>query len=222
MLKESDDLVLLGVTFDFKMTFEKRRCSVSRAASRRLGILRNSWQVFHNRLLLGRCFRGFVLPVLDYCFAVWCSAVDTHLELLDRVVSGASFLTRGCLSVTFHIVDLWLYYVCCTRSCIILCTLCRCVLPTMLWSHICVLMRLLTAEHRSTAGLLLPCQYLCGTISVTPYSMVSDWRVSRAGPMPFYWLYCSLSFCLLLADSSLFFHSMSLYCGAGFFGQIGC
>ena len=26
---------------------------------------------------------------------VWCSAADTHLKLLDRVVSGAIFLTGG-------------------------------------------------------------------------------------------------------------------------------
>ena len=26
---------------------------------------------------------------------MWCSAADTHLKLLDRVVSGASFLTGG-------------------------------------------------------------------------------------------------------------------------------
>ena len=42
--KESDDLVnevvILGVTFDSKMTFEKHLCSVSRAASQRLCILR--------------------------------------------------------------------------------------------------------------------------------------------------------------------------------------
>ena len=31
--KESDDLDILGVTFDFKMTFEKHFRSVSRAAS---------------------------------------------------------------------------------------------------------------------------------------------------------------------------------------------
>ena len=43
--------------------------------------------------LLGRCFRGFVLPVLEYCSAVWCSAADTHLKLLDRAASGARFLT---------------------------------------------------------------------------------------------------------------------------------
>ena len=33
VLKESDDLVILGVTFDSKMTFEKHLRSVSRVAS---------------------------------------------------------------------------------------------------------------------------------------------------------------------------------------------
>ena len=57
--------------------------------------MRKSWRVFHDRSLLGRCFPGFVLPVLEYCSAVWCSAADTHLKLLDRVVSGVRFLTVG-------------------------------------------------------------------------------------------------------------------------------
>ena len=95
VLKESDDLVILGVTFDSKMTFENHLRSVSRTDSQRLGILRKSWRVFHDRSLLGRCFRGFVLPVLEYCSAVWCSAADTHLKLLDRAVSGAWFLAGG-------------------------------------------------------------------------------------------------------------------------------
>ena len=85
VLKKSDDLVILGVTFDSKLTFEKHLHSVSRAASQTQGILRKSWRVFHDRSLLGRCFRGFVLPVLEYCSAVWCSSADTHLKL-DRAV----------------------------------------------------------------------------------------------------------------------------------------
>ena len=93
VLKWSDDLDKLAVMLDSKMTFEKHLRSVSGAVSQRLGILRNSWRVFHDRSLLGRCFRGFVLPVLDYCSALWCSAADTHLKLLDNVVSGSSFLT---------------------------------------------------------------------------------------------------------------------------------
>ena len=43
VLKDSNDLVIFGVPFDSKMTFEKHLHSVSRAASQRLGILRNSW-----------------------------------------------------------------------------------------------------------------------------------------------------------------------------------
>ena len=42
MLKESDNIVILGVTFDSKKTFEKDLRSVSRAASQRLGILMRS------------------------------------------------------------------------------------------------------------------------------------------------------------------------------------
>ena len=74
VLKESDDLVILGVTFDSKMTIEKHLRSVSRATSQRLGIVRKSWPEFHDGALLGRCFLGFVLPVLEYYSAVWCSA----------------------------------------------------------------------------------------------------------------------------------------------------
>ena len=51
--------------------------------------------MFHDRSLLGRCFHGFVQPVLEHCSAVWYSAANTHLKLLDRAVTGAWFLTRG-------------------------------------------------------------------------------------------------------------------------------
>ena len=67
VLKESADLVILGVTFDAKMTFEKHLCSVSSAAAQRLGIMRKFWQVFHDRSILLRYFWSFVLPVLEYC-----------------------------------------------------------------------------------------------------------------------------------------------------------
>ena len=63
VLKESDDLDILGVTFDYKLTFEKDLRSVSRAASQINSILKKSWRVFHDKLLIWRCFWGFVLPV---------------------------------------------------------------------------------------------------------------------------------------------------------------
>ena len=49
VLKESDDLVIFGVTFYSKMTFEKHLRSVSRAASQTLGILRKFWRLLNDR-----------------------------------------------------------------------------------------------------------------------------------------------------------------------------
>ena len=83
VVKESADLVILGATFDAKMTFGKHLCTVSSAAAQRLGIMRKSWLVFHDWSLIRRSFWSFVEPVLEYCSAVWCSAADSHLKLLD-------------------------------------------------------------------------------------------------------------------------------------------
>ena len=124
--------------------------------------------------------------------------------------------------MTLHIVDLCQYYVCCTRSGVTRCTLfkvlflcrmCRCELHAVLLSHIGTLMRLLAAEPLSITGHLFPGQCLCGTILVTPCSMVWDWRVSRARSMPFYWPSCTVTFCLLLFSLSLLsFYELVLWC----------
>ena len=98
VLKESDDLDILGVTFDSKLTFEKHLRSVSRAASQRLGILRKSWKVFHDELFIGRCFWGLSYQFWNTVLQCRCSAADTHLKLLDHVVSGACFSAGGALN----------------------------------------------------------------------------------------------------------------------------
>ena len=114
--------LLYWLTFDSKLTFEKHLLLVSRAASQRLVILRKSWQVFHDRFLLERCFRGFVLPVLEYCSAVWCSSADTHLKLLDRGVSVARFLSLGVLECNIAHRQSVEVCVCCIRSGVARCT----------------------------------------------------------------------------------------------------
>ena len=114
----------------------------------------------------------------------------------------------------FPIIDLWQCCVCCTRSGVIRsthfvalypCLMCQSGLHAGLSSHISILLHLPAAEPRSTAGLLFPSQYLSGIIRLTPYLMVWDWWVSRAGPMPFCWPSCSLLFCLQLFSLSLLF-----------------
>ena len=123
------------------------------------------------------------------------------------------------MCVTLLIVDLLQFCVCCMRSGVIRCTLImtlclnrmrQCGLHAVSWSHMGILIPRLAAEPRSTAGLLFPPQCPSRTILLTPYSMVWDWLVSRAGLMLFYWpkllyQYYSLllffpffSFCLLV------------------------
>ena len=120
------------------------------------------------------------------------------------------------MSVTFLIVDPWQSCICFIRSGVTPCTLlmvlyqdfmCQSGLHAVLWSHIGILLRLHAAEPRSIAGLLFPSQSLSGMIWLTPYLMVWDWRVSRAGPMPFCWPRCSLLFCLQLFSLPLLFLS---------------
>ena len=184
------------------MTFEKHFRSESRAASKRLGIVRKSWRVFHDRSVLGRRFRGFVLPVLEYCSAVWCSAADTHLQLLECAVSGARFLTGGVFECDIaH-----------RRSVAVLC---------MLYKIRCNPVHLLNGAlpgHyvpvRVTRGALVALRYTYAAprCRTTQYSRtfiplsVSLWddlandvfdgvglAGSRAGPMLFYWPSSSIS-----------------------------
>ena len=178
------------------MTSEKHLRSVSRAASQRLGILRKSWRVFHDRAILGRCFRGFVLPVLGYCSAVWCSVADIHLKLLDWAVSGARFLTGNVFECDIShrrsvAVLCMLYKIRCIRYTLLMVLYldrkCQCELHAVLWSHIGPLMHRLAAEPCSTAGLLFPSRCPSRKILLKPYSMVWDWRVSRAGRMLLHW-----------------------------------
>ena len=119
-----------------------------------------------------------------------------------------------CLSVTLLVIDLWQYYLCCIRSganlctiCMVLyqCRMCQCVLHTVLWLLIGMLMRLLAAKPRSTQDFYSPSsQCLCGTILPTLYSMECDWRISRAEPMLFCWPMLLESFLSTISFLSLY------------------
>ena len=124
-----------------------------------------------------------------------CSAA-AHLKLLDRAVSVALFLTGGMFECDISH----------RRSVAVLCILykirCNPVHPlngALPGPYVPArvtrgarglhgtLMHRLSAEPCSTAGLLFSSRCPSGTILLTPYSMVWDWRVSKAGPMLLYW-----------------------------------
>ena len=74
MLKKSDDLDIFGKVFDSKMTWEASwlsfQSSFSKAQYLEEVLVSISW-------LLWKCFQDFILPVLEYFSAVWCSAADS-------------------------------------------------------------------------------------------------------------------------------------------------
>ena len=133
----------------YKLTFEKHLPSASRAASQRLGNLRKSWRVF-DRSLLESCFQCFVLPVLEYCSAAWCSAADKHFMIRYHTVHGDSVLTGRVLEcIIAHrrslVVSCMLSTIRCKRFDVTRCTLfivfyiccmCQCGLHSVLWSLI--------------------------------------------------------------------------------------
>ena len=90
-----DELKILGVLLDRKLTFESQVRSLAAAASSRIGILRKTMSVFRDPALVVQCFWSFVLPVLEYCSVAWMSVASTHLQLLDRVVRNASTISGG-------------------------------------------------------------------------------------------------------------------------------
>ena len=136
------------------------------------------------------------------------------------------FLTGGVFSVTLRIVDLWQY---CVRMLhkircnpmyflymeLYQCRMCQCWLHAVLWYSYSAHRysysppRCRISQHRKP---LFSSRCPCGTILLTLYLMVCDWRVSRAGPMLIYWhdLSCSNRtlkkiMIILLSGSSSYF-----------------
>ena len=152
------------------------------------------------------------MPVLEYCSAVWCSAADTHLRLLDRVVSGASFLTGGVFECDLAhrlsvIVLCMLYKIGCNPMHPLYGVRPVSYVPVRVTRFTVIAHRYSYAPPRCRTS-----QYRWTFIllSVSLWNDLSDlglivwdWQVSRAGPMPFYWPSCSLTFCLLLFSLSL-------------------
>ena len=85
---------ILGVIFDNRFTFEQHLCLVSSVAQK-ICLLRKSFKVFGDQLILQKCFNFFILPCVEYCSPVWCSAADSHLGLLDRNLNAIRFLIHG-------------------------------------------------------------------------------------------------------------------------------
>ena len=89
------ELKLLGIILDSKLTFEAQIRSIVASTSSKLGILRKVAGLYCDVEVVTRSFWSFVLPLLEYCSAVWSGAATCHLSLLDRVVRRAVVFSEG-------------------------------------------------------------------------------------------------------------------------------
>ena len=94
-VKVVQELKLLGIILDCKLTYESQIRAIVASTSSRLGILRKVSGLYCDAEVVTRSFWSFVLPLLEYCSPVWSGAAVGHLSLLDRVVRRAVALSEG-------------------------------------------------------------------------------------------------------------------------------
>ena len=116
-IEELDDIRLLGVTLDSRLTFEKHIRSVSSSIAQKTGLLRKCFKTFACESTVIKSFYAFILPHFENCTPVWMSAAGCHLKLLDRALNAIKFISPsisldlghrrqvGALSIFFKIYN---------------------------------------------------------------------------------------------------------------------
>ena len=116
-VKEVDNMRLLGVTLDPKLTFEKHIRLLSSSIAQKTGLLRKCFRTFACDATVIKSFYAFILPHFEYCAPVWMSAANSHLKLLDRALNSIKYISPalsldldlrrhvGALSLFFKIVN---------------------------------------------------------------------------------------------------------------------
>ena len=180
---------------------------------------RSFWKPFGALSLAFFLFGG--LAVLEYCWALWCSAAYSHLRLLDRVVRRAGFLTGGVLQC--NLAHRWslselcmLFKIKSNPMHILSCALPLLYMPARVTRGALVAHRHSFAPPRCRTSLycrtFVSSRCFFGTILVTLYLMMWDWLVSRKQPMLFCWHDLLFLFCLLFI---FFFLTWVGYVGLG-------
>ena len=157
------------------------------------------------------CFLGDAFGVLSCQFwntAVWRSAANTNLKLLDRAVSGAQFLTGGVFECDIShrrsmAVLCMLYKITCNPVHPLNGALPGPYVPVRVTRGTLVAHRYTYAPPRWRAlqyiRTFIPFSVpLWNDLADLRCSMVCDWRVSRAGPMLLYWPKLLYPYCGLL------------------------
>ena len=121
-LKPSPVLNILGVSFSRDLSYKDHIVSLTKQASKRLGVLRRLRNFFTPSQLLA-LYRGVVRPCMEYASHIWGGS--THTALLERVESRAFHLINSpaltnslqSLSARRTVASLSLYYRYYNRHC---------------------------------------------------------------------------------------------------------
>jgi hypothetical protein len=87
-LNPSAVLNILGVSFSRDLTWKDHVVSLTKQASKRLGVLRRLQRFFTSDQLLA-LYKGIVRPCMEYASHIWGYSPPSHTVLLDRVEARA-------------------------------------------------------------------------------------------------------------------------------------
>ena len=83
-IKTTDNMKLLGVTIDQKLTFTEHISTACKRASSRVGVLMRLRKLIPDTAKL-RIFKAAILPYLSYCGLTWHFCRKTDSNKLERV-----------------------------------------------------------------------------------------------------------------------------------------
>ena len=83
-----DEVKLLGVTFDFKLTFNSHASHICKKASRQLNVLK---RIGNNLSKLGKLtiYYSFILSNFNYCPLVWHFCGGSNTKKLEKILERA-------------------------------------------------------------------------------------------------------------------------------------
>ena len=84
VLEEKSSFKMLGLTFSSKLDWGSYIISITKTASKKIGVLFRSAKFLPPEVALYLC-KSTICPCMEYCYHVWAGAPSCYLELLDKL-----------------------------------------------------------------------------------------------------------------------------------------
>ena len=94
ILKNSDDIDILGIKYDKRLMFDKHISAVAKSTAGKISALRRiKWLVSADSMEV--LYKAQVRSSMEFAQLSWGGAAATHLQLLDKVQRRAERLIYG-------------------------------------------------------------------------------------------------------------------------------